>query len=254
MRNVFRAANEAGEDAQQATLRVDDLEYEWRQWSNRWHNEATPPEPVYVNENQDMLLLTPAGNAHASGDVHADLLGLDSDALQQWWDASTPQRTDYQSSEPIPAGLQSMLAPGESRVQFSAGGTALRSAPPGIELTTATAVGNLGGRRPEGLIQAGQRSNVGDGPRGDAYRSPDSNLETMQPGVMITSLMNEPVINCDVAYGVLEQRSSDIYSFLTGTRPRTLEQPEVGFGGLYSSFRDTGIVDPAMFQSSASCR
>ena len=83
MRNVLRAANEAGEDAQQATLRVDDLEYEWRQWNNGWHNEATPPEPLYVEENQDMVLLTPAGNAHASGDVDADLLGLDSEALQQ---------------------------------------------------------------------------------------------------------------------------------------------------------------------------
>ena len=48
MRNVLRAANEVGEDAQQATLRVDDLEYEWRQWNNEWHNEATPPEPQHV--------------------------------------------------------------------------------------------------------------------------------------------------------------------------------------------------------------
>ena len=71
---------------------------------------------------------------------------------------------------------------------------------------------------------------------------------------MTTSLMHEPAVNCDVAYGVLEQRSGDIYSFLKGTWPRTLEQSEVGFGGLYSSFRDTGIVDPAMFQSSASSR
>ena len=48
MRNVFRAANEASEDAQQASLRVDDLEYEWRHWHDGWHNEATPPEPLYV--------------------------------------------------------------------------------------------------------------------------------------------------------------------------------------------------------------
>ena len=146
-----------------------------------------------------MVLLTPAGSAQAFGNVHTDLLGLDLDALQQWWDASTPQRADYQSSELIPTGLPSMLAPGGSRVQFSAGGTALRSAPPGIELTTVTAVGNLGGRRPEGLIQAGQRSNVGDGQRGDAYFFAVSDLETMQPGVMMTSLMNEPAVNCDVA-------------------------------------------------------
>ena len=76
----------------------------------------------------------------------------------------------------------------------------------------------------------------------------------MQPGVMIISLMNEPAINCDVAYGVLGQRSGDIYSFLTGTRPRTLEQPEVDFGGFYSSFRDATIEDPTMFHSSAPCR
>ena len=73
-----------------------------------------------------------------------------------------------------------MWAPGGNKVQFGAERIALRSAPPGIELTTASAVGNLGGRRPEGLIQAGQRSNVGDGQRGDAYLFPDSNFETMQ--------------------------------------------------------------------------
>ena len=160
-----------------------------------------------------MVLLTPAGNAHASGDVHADLLGLDSDALQQWWDASTPQGADYQIPEPTPTGPPSLWAPGGNKVQFSAEGTALRSAPPGIELTTAIAVGNLGGRRPEGFIQAGQRSIVGDGQRGDAYFFTDSNLETMQPGVMTTSLMNEPAVDCDVAYGVQEQRSAPFTAF-----------------------------------------
>ena len=201
-----------------------------------------------------MVLLTPAGTAQASGNVHADLRGLDSDPLLQWWDAAAPQGTNHQSSGPLPSGLPAIFAPGGGEEQFSAGGTALRSAPPGIELTTATAVGNLGGRRPEGLIQARQRSNVGDGQRGDAYFFPVSNLETMQPGVMITSLMNEPAVDCDVAYGVQEQRRSDIFSFLSGTRPRTLEQPEVDFGGLYSSFRSTNIEDPTMFQSSAPCR
>ena len=146
-----------------------------------------------------MVLLTPAGTAQASGNVHADLLGLDSDPLLQWRDAAAPQGTNHLSSGLLPLGLPATLALGGGEEQFSAGGTALRSAPPGIELTTATAVANLGGRRPEGLIQAGQRSRVGDGQRGDAYLFPDSNLETMQPGVMITSLMNEPAINCDVA-------------------------------------------------------
>ena len=90
-----------------------------------------------------------AGTAQASGNVHADLLGLDSDPLLQWWDAAAPQGTNHQSSGPLPSGLPAIFAPGGGEEQFSAGGTALRSAPPGIELTTATAVGNLGGRRPE---------------------------------------------------------------------------------------------------------
>ena len=46
MRNVLRATNEVGEEAQQASLRVNDLENEWRQWDDGWHNEATPPEPL----------------------------------------------------------------------------------------------------------------------------------------------------------------------------------------------------------------
>ena len=87
-----------------------------------------------------MVLLTPAGNAHSSGDVHADLLGLDSNVLQQWWDASTPQRADYQISKPTPTGPPSLWAPGGNKVQFSAERIALRSAPPGILLTTAIAV------------------------------------------------------------------------------------------------------------------
>ena len=117
----------------------------------------------------------------------------------------------------------------------------------------ATAVGNLERRRPEGLIQAMHRSNVRDGQRGDAYIVPASKLESMQPGVMSTSLMNMPAVNHDVAHGVLEQRSSDIYSFLAGTRPRIPEQHEVGLGGL-SGFRSESIVDPNMYQSSAPCR
>ena len=117
----------------------------------------------------------------------------------------------------------------------------------------ATAVGNLERRRPEGLIQAMHRSNVRDGQRGDAYLVPASKFESTQPGVMSTSLMSMPAVNHDVAYGVLEQRSSDIYSFLAGTRPRTLEQPQVDFSGL-SGYRSANIEDPTMFQSSAPCR
>ena len=120
--------------------------------------------------------------------------------MLQWWDAAAPLGTNHLSSGPLPSGLPAILALGGGEEQFSAGGTALRSAPPGIELTTATAVGNLGGRRPEGVIQVRQRSNVGDGQGGDAYLVPVSNLESTQPGVMITSLMNEPAVNCDVAY------------------------------------------------------
>ena len=33
-----------------------------------------------------------------------------------------------------------------------------------------------------------------------------------------------------------------------------MEQPEVDFGGLYSSFRSANIEDPTLFQSSAPCR
>ena len=101
MRNIIRAAHEAGEDTQQVALRVDNLEFEWLNWNDGWHNEVTSPEQQHVEENQNMVLLTPAGTAQASGNVHADQLGLDSDLLQQWWDASTPQRTDHQISGPI---------------------------------------------------------------------------------------------------------------------------------------------------------
>ena len=108
MRNILRAAKEASEDSQQATLRIDSLEFEWLNWNDGWHFEATSPEEQHVEENHVMVLLTPAGTAQASGNVHADLLGLDSDALQQWWDATTPQRVDYQIPEPTPTVLKGL--------------------------------------------------------------------------------------------------------------------------------------------------
>ena len=190
IRTVFRAADKVSEDAQKTGLRVDDLESEWRQWDDGWHNEATPPEPLYVEGNRNMVLLTPAGNTHSSGNVHADLLGLGSDSLHKWWDATTPQRAEFEMPDPTPTGPPTTWAHGGDNERFIAERMALRSAPPGIELTTASAVGNIEGERPEGLIQARQRSTVRDGPRGDVYFFPYSNLEAMQPGVMTTSLMN----------------------------------------------------------------
>ena len=93
MRNILRAAKEASEDSQQVALRVDNLEFEWLNWNDGWHNEAASPVEQHVNENQDMVLHLQefAGTAQASGNVHADLLGLDSDPLLQWWDAAAPQ-------------------------------------------------------------------------------------------------------------------------------------------------------------------
>ena len=133
MRNILRAAKEVSEDSQQVALRIVNLEFEWLNWNDGWHNEVTSPEQQHVEENQDMVLLTPAGTAQASGNVHADLLGLDSDPLLQWWDAAAPQR-DHQSSGPLPSGLPNsgrpaIFTPGGGEEQFSAGGTALRSAP-----------------------------------------------------------------------------------------------------------------------------
>ena len=48
MRNILRAANEVGEDAQQATMRVDNLEFEWLNWNDGWHNDVTSPEQQHV--------------------------------------------------------------------------------------------------------------------------------------------------------------------------------------------------------------
>ena len=78
IRNVFTATDKASEDARQARLRVDDLEKEWRQLENRddgWHDEATPPEPLYVEGNRNMVLLTPASNTHSSGKCPCKLIG-----------------------------------------------------------------------------------------------------------------------------------------------------------------------------------
>ena len=65
--------------------------------------------------------------------------------------------------------------------------------------------------------------------------------------------MKMPAVDHDVAYGVLEQKSMDIYSFLAGTQPRILEQQEVVSGGL-TSLRSANIEEPIMYQSSAPCR
>ena len=55
--------------------------------------------------------------------------------------------------------------------------------------------------------------------------------ESMQPGVQTGSLWNMPAVGNDVAYGVLEQRDSDIFSFLAGSQPRTPADQGVLAGG-----------------------
>ena len=40
MRNILRAANEAGEESQRVALRMDNLEFEWLIWNDRQHHEA----------------------------------------------------------------------------------------------------------------------------------------------------------------------------------------------------------------------
>lgn len=172
MRNILRDANAAGEESQRVALRMDNLEFEWLVWNEGQQLDATSPEQQHAEENQHLVTPTPASTPRAFEDVHTDLLGLDSDLLQQWWDAAAPHGATYLSSEPLPMGLPVSFAPEGGEEQFSAERNALRSAPPGIELTMATAVGNLERRRPEGLIQAMHLSNVRDGQRGDAYLVP----------------------------------------------------------------------------------
>ena len=125
------------------------------QWDDGWHNDATPPEPLYVEGKRNIVLLTPASITQSSGHAHADLLGLESDPLHKWWDATTSQRIYDEMPDPTPTGPPTMWAPGSDNERFSAERMALRSAPLGIELTTASAVCNFEGERPEGLIRQG---------------------------------------------------------------------------------------------------
>ena len=62
----------------------------------------------------------------------------------------------------------------------------------------------------------------------------------MQPGVQTGSLMNMPAVGNDVVSGVLQQRDSDIFSFLAGSQPHTPADQ----GALAD--RPTGLMSPSM--------
>ena len=193
--------------------------------------------------------------------LQADFLGLESDALAKWWDASTPQGAGHQILEPTSSGPAVMQALCGTIQQLSAGGIARIRAPPGRELTTASAVGNLGGERPEGLTQA-----TDDVPQlepeqgGDAGLHPDLNWEKSQPGVRTASLMNKPAVVHDFAQRiVLEQKRSDIHSFLSGTRPGilwNLDRCKSWPRGdkINASQRDTSLVCTTSLPSPVTCR
>ena len=98
MHNILRAANAASEESQQVALRMDNLDFEWLVWNEGQHLDASSPEQQHAQENRHMVAPTPAGTHRAFEDIHTDLLGLDSDLLQQWWDAAAPQGATYLSS------------------------------------------------------------------------------------------------------------------------------------------------------------
>ena len=83
MHNVLRAANMASEESQRVALRMDNLEFEWLVWIDGQHQGAPSPEHQHAEENRQMFAPTAAGTLRAIEDVHTDLLGLDSDPLQQ---------------------------------------------------------------------------------------------------------------------------------------------------------------------------
>ena len=203
--------------------------------------------------------LTPAGTPRANEQeegqgIHADLLGLDlGDPLHQWWDAIAPQEGQLRTSTPQPLESPTILAPGRGTQQLTTGEGALvrpASTPPGIELTMATATGNLAGRRPQGPSQAARQPAGGDGQSGDACRVPATAPESVLPGITAVSLMNSPAFASEVHQGGQTQRDSDIFSFLAGERPRMPAEQGVPAGGPLGLW-GVDMAAPAMLSSSA---
>ena len=134
---------------------------------------------------------------------------------------------------------------------------ARRRVPPGRELMTAEAVErikcferelDLGENK---VLQASHRLNSRAGPMGaDVSPVRASISSSMLPGVRSASLMNKPAVNHDVAHGVLEQRSSDIYSFREGTRTGIPGNREGDTGGRLSRW-NTRMMRATMLQSPA---
>ena len=148
-------------------------------------------------------------------------------------------------------------------------------APPGIELTVATAIDSPAGRRPQGPIPAWHQPCGLGGSSGDACRAPVAAPDLVQPIVPIVSIPNSlatpafgshlsqttstsrvvmgqfqiPEAN-DRLHGEQASADDDIYSFLAGPRPRVPAEQGLPAGGLVSP-RSASMAAPAMSQSSA---
>ena len=81
------AGKGASAESQHVALRADNVEFEWLSWNEDQHLGAASSEQQHAEENRHMIVQTLAGTHRAFRDVHTDLLGLDSEPVQQWWDA-----------------------------------------------------------------------------------------------------------------------------------------------------------------------
>ena len=193
-------------------------------WSEGLHRDASNPEKQRAEEGYQepspqhelqVVALTPTATPRAAEGVQQDLL-QEFDPLQQWWDATAPQGEQNTNVLPLPLGPPMVLAPRGGTLQPVAGQEMSAGMPPGLGLTTADAVGNFAGRRPEGPIQATHPQHGGGSQRGDVNPVPAPTLDSMRPDVTTASLMNLPAVGHDEQHGVLGQRYSDIFDFLRG--------------------------------------
>ena len=265
LQNVLSAAKIASEESQKVALRLEMMEKEWLLWTEGQYTEAPEPEQANAEEagpgrtqpqELRVVALTPGGPPRLPEEAQfEDLLGLEleEDPLLQWWDAAAPQEGQNHNMAPLPLGAPQAIALGAGVPQPGVHGMTSAGVPPGLGLATVTAVGNLAGSRPEGQLQATHQPQNVDGQRGDAYPVSASLSGLVLPGVSTGPPMTSPTVGFDAQQGILQQRDSDIFDFLVGTRPRTPAGQEPTLAGPSGS-GSRGLAGPTGPHASALSR
>ena len=222
--NLARIASMAYDEGQQALLRIDQVEHEWRAWGDGVPEGdlgvLPQPEPVTVSLSPTAPSPQNLSPRTQEAQLQRPLLQLEDDPLVQWYNSSgTPGIDSSALTHAPPQAVQRprSLSPLGGNGQLSAAGVAWASAPPGIEQpaadhhrawTAATSpAGDWAGS------QALLRPDDHEGQRGGASLVSLAVTDPRPPHASLGSLGDG---STPVAPSVKQERDHRIFSFLAG--------------------------------------